>query len=370
MRLLFCIKAMNLPGGGAERVLADTVNGLAVRGHEIQVLSFDRSGGRSFYALDRRIERLELGIGQTDRPATALETLRRIIAMRRVVVTVRPDVAVGFMHSMFIPLGLALIGSGVPVVASEHIVPEHYRTRPMQWALLRATPLFVRRLVCVSPEVRETYPAALRRRMTVIRNAVALPVSGRADVVGPARKTLLSVGRLEPQKDHVTLVRAFAMLQAEHPDWDLVILGDGSLRSELEALVADQGLAGRVRLPGAIRDISSAYACAQLYVQPSRYESQGLSTVEALAHGLPAVGFRDCPGTNNVIRDGVNGALAEDGQDRALTLAGVLRPLMAQPNLRREMSAEALKSVAHNQLDPILDAWEALLSSVARPGIS
>jgi len=63
MKLLFSIKAMNNPGGGAERVLAEVACGLVARGHNVAVLSFDPPGGQSFYFLDSRIERIELGIG-------------------------------------------------------------------------------------------------------------------------------------------------------------------------------------------------------------------------------------------------------------------------------------------------------------------
>ena len=56
----------------------------------------------------------------------------------------RPDVAVGFMHSSYIPLGLALLGTGIPLVASEHISYDHYRDRPLQAALLRLTPRLAR----------------------------------------------------------------------------------------------------------------------------------------------------------------------------------------------------------------------------------
>jgi len=67
------------------------------------------------------------------------------------------------------------------------------------------------------------------------------------------------------------------------------------LREKLEASVEALGLDGRIQMPGAISDISSEHACAQPYVISSLYESQGLATAEALAHGLPAIGFADCP---------------------------------------------------------------------------
>lgn len=365
MKVLLAIKAMNNPGGGAERVLAELASGLAARRYEIVVLTFDRPGGRSYYPLPPAARRIELGIGDTTRAASLGETARRALALRRRVRALAPDVAVGFMHSMFIPLGLALLGTGIPLIASEHIVPEHYRTRPLQAALLRLTPLLARRITVVSDQVLAAYPPALRARMVAIANPVNVPAGKRADVGGEgrARKTLLCVGRFSEQKDHATLIDAFARLADRFPDWDLRIVGDGELRDALVAQVAARGLAGRVQMPGVVRDLATEYAAAQLFVLPSRYESFGLATAEALAHGLPAVGFADCAGTNRLIRPGVNGALAAVGADRAAALAAALEPLMASAQARRDLSRQdGLPS--EYSLPRVLDRWEALLHEV------
>ncbi|TVR84880.1 MAG: glycosyltransferase family 4 protein [Rhodospirillales bacterium] len=368
MKLLFCIKAMNNPGGGAERVLAIVANGLLGRGHQVSVLSFDQPGGPCFYPLEPGIGRLDLGIGSTSRRATVFGTLRRIAALRRRVHAVAPDVAIGFMHSMFVPLGLALWGSAIPVVASEHIVPEHYASRPLEAALLRLTPWIATRITCVSESVKATYPPALRRKMTAIANPVVVDGGGRADVAGEgrARKAVLSVGRLEPQKDHATLIEAFALIAKDLPEWDLRILGDGGLRPDLEALVARYRLDQRVHFCGTTRDVSVEYLAAQLFVTPSRYESFGLSTAEALAYGLPVVGFADCPGTNQLIRPGVNGELADGSGDRAAALARTLWPLMKDPARRIDLVDRNGGIPESCRPDAVIDAWENLLVDVLR----
>src|SRR5688500_5946806 len=119
MRLLFAIKTLALPGGGTERVLADLTSALAGRGHAITVLSFDRPGVEPFYTFDRTVRRISLGIGDVGRGTRPGEAIRRVLGLRRLAREVKPDVAVGFMHSAYIPLGLALVGTGVPVIASE-----------------------------------------------------------------------------------------------------------------------------------------------------------------------------------------------------------------------------------------------------------
>lgn len=372
LRLLFCIKAMNNPGGGAERVLADVTGGLAERGHHVSVLTFEAPGGRSFYPLGEAVERIELGIGSTTGPATVGATLRRMAALRAWMRAHRPDVAIGFMHSMFIPLGVALAGSGIPVIASEHIVPEHYRSRPLQALLLRLVPLLVDRMTCVSEQAKSKYPPALQRLIEVAPNPLIIASGERAEVAASTHgpNILLTVGRLTEQKDHDTLVRAFAEIAPVAPDWNLRIVGDGELRTSLTGLVQSLGLSERVELPGSIAEIAGEYLRAQLYVTPSRYESFGLATAEALAYGLPAVGFDDCPGTNELIQDDVNGLLVTGAADRRSALARTLKELILDPAKRQRLAAGGSAMQSGFSIDAVLDVWESLLDQTMSSSMS
>ena len=367
MRLLFCIKTMNNQGGGAERVLADVAGGLASRGHHVAVLSYDQPGGYSFYPLDARIKRIELGIGSTTEPATVYGTMRRIVALRASVKRYAPDVAIGFMHSMFIPLGLALVGSSIPMIASEHIVPEHYRTRPLERILLNFLPLLAAQITVVSKQVLNSYPPFLQRKMVPISNPVSLNSRGKADVIGKQkhRKVLLSVGRLEQQKDHMILIKAFAKISDQLSDWDLRIVGDGELYQNLVSKVAELGLSDRIFLPGAVKDISTEYLSAQLFVQPSRYESFGLTTAEALVHGLPVVGFDDCQGTNELIRPGINGELVTvSDNNRVIALAETLKILMKDNVLRERLSRRSDEVLHEYRLENVISCWEQIIFKV------
>ncbi len=174
---------------------------------------------------------------------------------------------------------------------------------------------------------------------------------------------MLTVGAFRPEKDHDTLIRAFAKIHASHSDWRLRLVGDGPLRVELERLVQDLKLQNSVRFVGVIRSVEAEYLGAQLFVLPSAYEAFPNVLAEAFAHGLPSVGFADCPGTNQLIQEGVNGILANAG-DRVESLATALESLMSSPEMRQTMGAAAVGSVAHYSLHGATDAWEKLLQSV------
>ena len=171
---------------------------------------------------------------------------------------------------------------------------------------------------------------------------------------------LLSVGRLVPQKDHKTLIDAYAMLADDFPDWILQIFGDGELRTELEAQIKKLALEKRIQLSKTTPDIGKEYLSAQIFVVPSLYESFGLATAEALVYGLPAIGFADCPGTNELIKHDQNGVLVR-GERRTFALADGLRRLMSSSNLRKRLGSAGPVSMADFSKEKICAKWEKLL---------
>ncbi|NKN09832.1 glycosyltransferase family 4 protein [Rhizobium laguerreae] len=353
MKFLFCIKSVTTLGGGAERVFAEVANGLHDRGHSVSILTLDGSSASSFYPLSFAIKRHALKIrGLMPLP---------LFMLRRRIRQLAPDVVVAFMPSSYIPVAFALMGSGIPVFASEHNVPARYSGTPLKWTLLKSSSPFVKRFTAVSSQMRQLYPPAIRAKMDILPNPAEYSAVRRADVLGAeSGRTLLAVGRLHPQKDHITLVQAFAEIATDFPEWTLKIFGDGGERAAIEAEVRRLNLSDRVRMPGTTPDISSEYSAAQLYVISSAYESYGLATVEALAHGLPAIGFRECAGTNELIRSGENGLLVDSEPTKVIALAAGLRQLMQDNQLRLRLSASANASRAGATLEDVLDKWETI----------
>jgi glycosyltransferase involved in cell wall biosynthesis len=367
VKVLFSIKRLASAVGGAERVLCKVCSELVNRGHEVTILTFDPLGGQPFYPLDPRVKRIDLGIGDSSQPAGLIETLVRIRRLRLAVNLERPDVAVGFMHSMFVPLAFALAGTGIPVLGSEHIVPEHYRTRRLQYFLLLFATPFINRMTVLSRAIRSRYPWPLKKLMIDMPN----PVEAAANQVN-ANSTkecffILSVGRLEAQKDHSTLVRAFAQITHQFPQWHLRIVGEGSLRTNLSRLIKDLNLQAKVTLPGVTHTIANEYVDANVFVIPSRYEAFGLVTAEAMSYGLPVVGFADCSGTNELIEEGRTGFLVQPGQDRVEALAYTLANLMNEPSLRKRMGdAGRDVIIARFSAAKVYDLWENLLYTLSR----
>lgn len=366
MKILFAIKSMHHTHGGAERVLANVTAGLAERGHEIQLVTFDQPGGQSVYPLHEKIERIYIPVGDSSKKSTLYETLLRMQALRKCFYFNKPQIIVAFMHSMFVPASLSSIGVNIPVIGSEHIVPDHYRSRRIEFFLLLLASFFMPKITVLSDKVKVLYPKFLQKKMIAMPNPIFFASNGAKNRVEKKRKIILNVGRLDAQKDQKTLIEAFALLSADYPEWDLKIVGEGALRSELMTLIGAKKLQDRVFLPGIAPDIASEYEAADIFAMSSRYESFGLATAEAMAFGLPAVGFADCPGTNEIIADGENGILVQD-EDRIKAFANGLKDLMDDPDRRSRYGEQGREGVKIYSLERVTENWQRLLKEMARP---
>lgn len=175
------------------------------------------------------------------------------------------------------------------------------------------------------------------------------------------RFTLLSVGRLGYQKNFQVLLAAFERLAPRFPDWDLRIVGEGEDRAQLESIVANSSqLAGRVFLPGATRDIAAEYVGAQLFCLPSRWEGFPNALAEALAHGLPSVGFEECSGVPDLIENGRSGTLAT-GMNEPDSLAQALSVPMVDAGLRKAQGRSAVLTMRQYRPEECFDRWEQVL---------
>lgn len=389
MKIVFVIKALSYEGGGAERVLVEVASGLARRGHAVSVVTSDAIGAESFYPLDPMVGQINLGIGNVACKTGIFDAIKRMFAMRRVIAHAQPDVVVGFMNSSYMLLYFALQGLRIPLVASEHVGSEYYEDRPFQRFLSHFMAIIAKKIIVVTDQVRMQFPPQVRNVMSVIPNPVSFLSGRRADLRGSSGspKTLLAIGRLDAGKNHRDLIAAFAQIANVVPDWNLRIVGEGGLRGELEYLVRRLHLESRVHLCGATKNISDEYLNAQLFVSSSLYESFGLVVAEALIHGLPVVGFADCPGINQLVRHGENGVLvaikdriaARDDRatragrrvlvarkDRIAALARALESLMQDEQERCRLgSVPAEWLVEKYNINGILDLWEQALVECA-----
>lgn len=357
----------SLAGGGAERATAYMANAWAAADQEVVILTYGPPHPVEYPLAETvTLRRLDCVDG-----SGLLASLTRIARIRAALSDARPDVVLAMMSTANILLALASIGRPWRTVGSERVSPIFEpKSRVWRWLRTWAYGLldvavgqtdraaeWLRRHTW-APQVRAV-PNMVRWPLPDSQNPVAQPV------VAPGRRLLLAVGRLHRQKGFDDLIEAFALVAADHADWDLFILGEGPQRAELEAQAARLGLGDRVRLPGRMAAMRNWYERADIFVLSSRYEGFPNVLLEAMAAGA-AVISRDCDdGPREIIRPEVDGLLA--ALDEPGALSDALRRLMQDEELRRRLGARAVDVRVRFSETVVMALWDELLGLNARP---
>ena len=238
---------------------------------------------------------------------------------------------------------------GAKIVHTEHEFYGYQKYARSRW-LFKQLWRFCSALTVVSPEVARYYVEELGippRRIHVVNNGVDLDRFNVAVRLPRSRLGLSSddlaycvVGRLEPEKDHRTLLRAFRALVDHCPAARLLIVGDGSLRGELEFRSRSLGLERNVRFLGARADIPEVLAAIDVFVLSSIHEGAPLSVIEAMGAGKPVIAT-DIGGLRLLVQPAINGLLVPPSDPVALEAA--MRSLAVNPKLRQEMGVRSLQ---------------------------
>jgi 1,2-diacylglycerol 3-alpha-glucosyltransferase len=180
---------------------------------------------------------------------------------------------------------------------------------------------------------------------------------------------LMYLGRLSPEKNLSTLLRAFLGVASAHPKVVLAIVGTGPDLDSLKQTAAESGFADRVKFLGKVdyQDVPGYYKLADAFVTASETEVHPLSLIEAMAAGLPALGIAS-PGVADTIVDGVNGLLSKPD---VAAFTAKLMLLVMNTGMRRQMAERAATDARqydiHRTAGLVLEQYEALVARARRP---
>ena len=352
--LLFYINSLHR--GGAQRVMVQLAGRFAEAGWKTVLVSSYREEDE--YPLPEGVERVVIEQEKT-RAGALRRNLSRITALRRLLLQYRPAALISFMAEPNFRAVLAARGLPVKVIVSVRNDPEkEYAGRLFRFVGQRILPL-ADGCVFQTAAQRAWFPEKLRKKSAVIMNQADARFFDR-----PARKEprdIVAVGRLTAQKNHALLIRAYAALGPVEDR--LLIYGEGELRAELEALIRELGLEGRVLLPGLSEDVARDIENAKLFVLPSDYEGMPNALLEAMALGLACISS-DCPcgGPKELIADGVSGLLFPVGDREALSAC--LRRLLEDDETRRALARAAREKAEDFRPEAVFGRWENYVQSV------
>lgn len=346
---------------GAERILSMLANEWAQLGIHVIAVQTNKYVNKERYPLSPEIEQIDIPHPHSFRPVRVLSDNSKLKSLFKE----HPNaVGVAFLSGSMMKLGFLSLFVNNRIILSERNDPRQNPAKKWlrdtrDWALHRAD-------LCVfqTEYVKRLFPAAVQNKSVVIPNPISADIP--APHVGDRRKTIVAVGRLEPQKNLPLLIHAFARFHEDHPDYKLEIYGEGNDRSELELLVAKLGLNGCASLPGFSTDIYHKMNDAAMYVSSSDFEGISNSMLEALAMGVPTV-VTDCPvgGAAESIEDGVSGLLTPVGDEDALYRA--MKRIIEEDGLAERLSSEAFKIRERLPLEKIAVQWvDAIWPQIAQ----
>jgi glycosyltransferase involved in cell wall biosynthesis len=254
-----------------------------------------------------------------------------------------------------------------------HVEHEHFTfTRPRARHLLKALAPLCHRFVVVGQEIKDflVNEVGFRpSRITVIPNGVDLrryspEVRGPRELFGYSKEDRLigHVARLEPVKDQTTLLHAFKSVLTTHPNARLVIIGDGSLRSELETLSVDLGIGKRVDFLGLRQDVADLLPHTEFFALSSRNEGLPLSILEAMACARPVVSTA-IGAIPAVVRHRITGLTVQPRDPAALAASFIT--LLEHPDEARRMGLAARRLIQEEYgLDQTTRRYEAVYRSI------
>lgn len=328
-RTALAIFLPSLAGGGAERMMLNLALGLVEAGVVVDLVVGDAKGPYRDL-VPSQCHLIDLGAG---RVMAALPGLVRYLRRRM------QEVMLAAMdHANLVALwasALARVPTRVYVSVRNNLSQEAAQapTRAGRW-LPRLARVFypqAQAVIAVSQGVADDLARLIgagRARVLVLPNPVVTPDLATLAAAAPDHpwfapsgpRVILAAGRLSPQKDFPTLIRAFALLSPDR-ELRLLILGEGPERAALESLVRDLGLTERVALPGFQANPFAFMARARLFVLASAWEGLPGVLIQAMACGTPVVST-DCPsGPREILADGRFGPLVPVGNPPALARA-------------------------------------------------
>ena len=338
-----------LTSGGSERVMSLLANQLAERGHRVEIVNLNKH--IIFYPIhkDVHLSFVEEEVGGS--------IFRKIGWLRKYVKTKKPDVVIPFMEAVYCVTLLALIGVKVPVISSERIDPRH---SPRLRNILRKIFLpLTTHLVVQTKDIKAFYPKFIQKKTTIIYNPVSETVFQLQEE--PKENMIISVGKLDGQKNQKLLINAFASIAEDFPDWKLVIYGEGPERNALESLVERLKIKDKISLPGRCETVIEEMNKAKVFAFSSDFEGMSNAILEAVCVGLPVV-TTNVSGAAELVKNGEGGFVVPIRDEKAL--AEALRKILKDDNLREKMMRTNKARAKEFKQDMIVNQWEELIKKI------
>lgn len=377
MKIIYCIHSVYNPGG-MERVLLNKVSYLCSKlNWDITVVTTDQKERPPFYPFPEKIKRIDLKINYSD--DNHKNIMGKIIgylwrrrlhkkALTHLLEREQADIVVSLYpsESSFI----CDIKDGSKKVLELHFC-KFFRLQYRRKGLLKYIDRYrtkqdeqivqhFDRFIVLTEEDRGYWGNLLN--IEVIPNAALLVGNLCSDV---SAHRVIAVGRLDYQKGFDRLIEAWSLVnkQVKCKDWHLDIFGQGEWHGKLQQMIDDYQMNDSVHINNPSNRIEDEYVKSSILVMSSNYEGFPMVMIEAMSCGVPVISFNFQSGPKDIIQDGVNGVLVDNGD--IIGLADAIIKLICDENLRRSLSTNARKVIETYSEDVVMQKWISIFKSLS-----
>lgn len=349
----------SLSSGGAEHVLTNLASNFINNEQDVSIISYEKRP--QFYPVDSRVKIHKYNFTKKNK---IIEVLSDFISTKKHLKERKADVAVSFLMRCNFMLILAGAFSKTKIIVCDrnNIIQKYSKF------VFRITCFLYRfaDAVCVQTyKMKSFYPSYLQKKMYVLKNPLDFiqmnnQCEGKTII---QENTIISVGRLEWQKDFITLIQAFKLISEKYPEWILKIFGQGNRKEELEKLIVDLKIQNRVVLCGVTHTPFLEMKKAKIFVLSSLFEGFPNVLCEAMYAGLACISTNCDFGPSELIKDGDNGYLVNIGD--VDQMATRIAHLVEDESLRNQLGTKAKNSVECLEINNVCNEWMEMVLNIA-----
>lgn len=384
--LMYFYNLINI-SGGAEKVLCNMANEFIDRGYEVSVVCCDKNNGLPFYYLNKSVNFVNLnGSGKEYKVPLYLKFEREckrvfgilkkddfrikckyyniLNRLEKLINEINPNIIITYDTDSLYVLKI-LLDNKFPTIAMLHLDAKVIFNKDMSKELLKSFNKvnYIQVLNESNIDIIKKYC----NNVPIIYIPNVVQCNAQIKSYNVYHK-VITVGRITKEhKRQYLLLDAFNKIKDEQSKWTIEVVGgtwskrDDNYKKELIKFTEDNNFKSRVVFTGSITNVIERLQQSDIFAFPSAYEGMPLALTEAMATGLPAIGYKSCPSVNKLIVDGYNGFLCEDGID---DFAEKLKILMEDAELRKKMGQNARESMKQFAPEKIWNEWEALINKV------
>lgn len=356
----FVFYVSSLSKGGAQRVILNLTESLLAKEHEVTIVT--TMSGESEYDLPDGATRIFSDITEEEITNNRIVNFkRRFMKLRNIWKSEKADVIVSFIGKNNFMAILTAWGLKIPVVASVRGEPREEYYDKMQEILAKTLMGKATGLILQTPDAKAYFPKWIQKKAVILENPInPLFIDDYYD--GPRKNEIVSVGRLDSNKNQKLIIDAFCQIAGEFPEVNLILYGSGEDHDKLIEYVQKTPCKGQIFLPGSIRNVKTRIEKSKIFVLSSNTEGMPNSLLEAMALGIPSIST-DCPcgGPRMLMKGKENGILVPVG--KVEPMAKAMRKLLTDEELWKKYSRNAYKISRKLHPDRVNQKWEEYLLS-------